>query len=197
MTLRLLHIAPFFHGGVGIVAYNLTKEFIKMGVDVILGSPTSPPLELLRSDVTYYNLRKPLLKDPLYSTEFYVLNIGIIKDFIDREKPDVILTHGPLVIIARAVHDTPIISVIHGTYANEVRWMWNHPIFGVERTKYIMGIYMTYRFDMTLYKVLTRPGNVYLVAVSRNTRRELIGAGALPNKVSSILNGVDKEFFSL
>jgi glycosyltransferase involved in cell wall biosynthesis len=195
MALKLLHIAPFFHGGVGIVAYNLTKEFIKMGVDVILASPTSPPLELLRSGVTYYNLRKPLLKDPLYATEFYVLNIGIIKDLIDHEKPDVILTHGPLVIIARAIHDIPIVSVIHGTYANEVRWVWNHPIFGVERTKYIMGIYTTYRFDMTLYKVLTRSGNVYLVAVSRNTRRELIEAGALPNKVFPILNGVDKEVF--
>jgi glycosyltransferase involved in cell wall biosynthesis len=33
------------------------------------------------------------------------------------------------------------------------------------------------------------------VAVSRNTRRELIEAGALPIKVFSVLNGVDKEVF--
>jgi glycosyltransferase involved in cell wall biosynthesis len=31
--------------------------------------------------------------------------------------------------------------------------------------------------------------------VSRNTRRELVEAGALPSKVFSVLNGVDKEIF--
>jgi len=195
MTLKIMHIAPFFHGGVGIVAYNLTKEFIKIGVEVILASPTTPPTELLRLGTTYYGLKKPLLRDPFYATEFYILNIGIIKDLIDREKPDVILTHGPLAIIAKAIHEVPIVSIVHGTYANEVKWMWNHPIFGVDRTKYIASIYTTYKFDTALYKLLTRTGNVYLVPVSRNTGKELIGAGAQLNKVFSILNGVDKDVF--
>jgi glycosyltransferase involved in cell wall biosynthesis len=195
MTLKLLHIAPFFHGGVGIVAYNLTKELIKMGVDVTLASPTSPPLELVKSGIAYYGLKKPLLRDPFYATEFYILNIGIIKDLMDREKPDVILTHGPLAIIAKAIHKVPIVSIVHGTYANEVRWMWNHPIFGVERVKYISSVYATHKFDMALYRLFTKLGNVYLVAVSRNTRRELVEAGALPSKVFSILNGVDKDVF--
>jgi len=195
MTLKLLHIAPFFHGGVGTVAYNLTKEFSKLDVDLVLASPASPPVELVKSGITYYGLEKPLSKDPFYATEFYVSNIEIIKDLIDREKPDVILTHGPLVIIAKAIRAIPIVSIVHGTYANEVKWMWNHPIFGIERIKYITGIYTTYKFDMALYKLLTRSVNVYLVAISRNTKRELIEAGALPNKVFSILNGVDKEVF--
>ena len=195
MTLKLLHIAPFFHGGVGIVAYNLTKELIKMGVDVTLASPTSPPVELVKSGIAYYGLKKPSLRDPFYATEFYILNIGIIKDLMDREKPDVILTHGPLAIIAKAIHEVPIVSIVHGTYANEVRWMWNHPIFGVERVKYISSIYATHKFDMALYRLFTKLGNVYLVAVSKNTRKELIEAGALPNMVFSVLNGVDKEVF--
>jgi glycosyltransferase involved in cell wall biosynthesis len=195
MTLRLLHIAPFFHGGVGAVAYNLTKEFIKVGADVILASPASPPVELVKLGIPYYGLKKPLLKDPFYSIEFYILNIGIIKDLVDREKPDAILTHGPLVIIARAIRAIPIVSIVHGTYANEVKWMWNHPILGIDRIKYIISLYTTYKFDMALYKLLTRSSNVYLVAVSRNTRRELIEAEALPSKVFSVLNGVDKEVF--
>jgi len=195
MTLRLLHIASFFHGGVGTVAYNLTKEFSKLDVDVVLASPASPPVELVKSGIAYHGLKKPLSKDPFYATEFYVSNIEIIKDLIDREKPDAILTHGLLVIIAKAIRAIPIVSIVHGTYANEVKWMWNHPIFGIERIKYITGIYTTYKFDMALCKLLTRSVNVYLVAVSRNTKREPIEAGALPNKVFSILNGVDKEVF--
>ena len=195
MTLKLLHIAPFFHGGVGSVVYNLTKELIKMGIDIVLASPVSPPTEFFKFGISYHGLKNPLLKDPLYITGFYTLNNGIIRDLIDREKPDAILTHGPLVIIAKAIREIPIVSIVHGTYANEVKWMWNHPIFGIERIKYISSIYATYKFDMSLYKSLTRSGNVHLVAVSRNTRRELIEAGALPNKIFSILNGVDKNVF--
>jgi len=195
MTLKLLHIAPFFHGGVGIVAYNLTKEFAKMGIEIILASPTTPPVELLKLGVVHHGLKKPLLKDPFYAIEFYTLNIGIIKDLIDREKPDAILTHGPLAIIARAIHEVPIVSIVHGTYANEVKWMWNYPVFGVERVKYVSSIYTTHKFDMALYRLFTKLDNVYLVAVSRNTRRELIEAGALSSKVFSVLNGVDKEVF--
>jgi glycosyltransferase involved in cell wall biosynthesis len=191
MTLKLLHIVPSNFTRV----FNLDKEFIKLGIDVALASPVRPPAELFKLGVTYHSLKKPLLKDPFYATEFYILNTGIIRDLIDREKPDAILTHGPLAIIARDIHEIPTVSIVHGTYANEVKWMWNHPIFGIERTKYISSIYATYKFDMSLYKSLTRSGNVHLVAISRNTRRELIEAGALPNKVFSMLNGVDKDVF--
>jgi hypothetical protein len=42
---------------------------------------------------------------------------------MDREKPDIILTHGSLVITARAIYEIPIVSIVHGTYVNEVKWM--------------------------------------------------------------------------
>jgi glycosyltransferase involved in cell wall biosynthesis len=193
--MKILHIAPFFHGGVGIVALNLTKEFGKMGHEVILATPTSPPHELKDYITWYYALRKPTLPDPFYAIQFYLYNNEAIKDIVRQEKPDVILTHGPLVIIAKAVHEVPIVSVIHGTYANEVKWMWYHPVFGIERIRYITGIYTSYRFDMALYRYITRLGNVHLLAVSKNTRKELINAGTPPSKVYSVLNGVDKELF--
>jgi glycosyltransferase involved in cell wall biosynthesis len=195
MKLKILHIVPIFHGGVGVVTSNLTKALFREGAEVVIASPARPPIELLRLNITYYHLRPPLLGEPLYTIQFYILNINAIKDIVKKEKPDIILTHGPLIIMAKSIHSIPLISVVHGTYANEIKWMWNHPIFGVERVKYILGIYTIHKFDTTLYKVFTKLDNVYLVAVSRNTRRELIEAGALPSKVFSILNGVDKDVF--
>jgi len=195
MVLKIMHLVPFFHGGVGKVALNLTKEFVKMGLEVILATPTPPPHELKDYITRHYALRKPTLPDPFYAIQFYVYNNETIKDLVRQEKPDVILTHGPLVIIAKAVHGVPIVSVIHGTYANEVKWMWYHPVFGLERIRYITSIYTTYQFDMALYRYITRLGNVHLLAVSKNTRKELINAGTPPSKVYSVLNGVDKELF--
>ena len=195
MVLKIMHIVPFFHGGVGIVALNLTKEFVKMGLEVILATPTPPPHELKDYITRHYALRKPTLSDPFYAIQFYVYNNETIKDLVRQEKPDVILIHGPLVIIAKAVHEVPIVSVIHGTYANEVKWMWYHPVFGIERIRYITSIYVTYRFDMALYRYITGLSNVHLLAVSKNTKKELINAGTPPSKVYSVLNGVDKELF--
>jgi len=195
MVLKIMHLVPFFHGGVGNVALNLTKEFVKMGHEVILEAPTPPPHELKDYVTRYYALRKPTLPDPFYAIQFYVYNSEAIKDIVRQEKPDVILTHGPLAIIAKAVHEVPTVSVIHGTYANEVKWMWYHPVFGLERIRYITSIYTTYQFDMELYKYITRLGNVHLLTVSKNTREELINAGTPPSKVYSVLNGVDKELF--
>jgi len=195
MMLRILHIVPIFHGGVGVVTRNLTKALFKEDTEVIVASPAKLPTELLKLDVTYYYLRAPLLSEPFYTIQFYTSNINAIKDIVKKEKPDIILTHGPLVIMAKSIHNIPIASVVHGTYANEIKWMWSHPIFGIERIKYITSIYAIHKFDMSLYKLFTRLDNVYLIAVSRNTRRELIKVGALPNKVFSILNSVDKDVF--
>ena len=192
---RILHIAPFFYGGVGIVAYMLTKEFTKIGHEVVLATPAKAPVELKKSIIQYYILRAPTLKDPLYSIQYYIFNHRKIEEIVKLEKPDIVLTHGPLTVIAKTIRNIPVISVIHGTYANEVRWMLFHPIFGLERVRYTTSIYTTYHLDMMLYRYITKLSNVYLVAVSKNTRRELIEAGIPPNKVFSILNGVDKEVF--
>jgi len=194
-TFKILHIAPFFYGGVGIVAYMLTKEFTKIGHEVVLATPAKAPVELKKSIIQYYILRAPTLKDPLYSIQYYIFNHRKIEEIVKLEKPDIVLTHGPLAVIAKTIRNIPVISVIHGTYANEVRWMLFHPIFGLERVRYTTSIYTTYHFDMVLYRYIAKLSSVHLVAVSKNTRRELIEAGIPPNKVFSILNGVDKEVF--
>jgi len=195
MTSKILHIAPFFHGGVGNVSLNLTKALAKIGCEVILAAPTKIPSELREFVTQYHTLRAPTLKDPFYVIQFYSLNRVRIESTVKLEKPDALLTHGPLVLATKFIRDIPIISVVHGTYANEIRWMWQHPMFGFDRVRYITGIYASYRLDMELYKYVTKSSNIYLVAVSKNTRRELIEVGIHENKVSPILNGVDKERF--
>ena len=40
-------MTPLFHGGVGRVVYNLTKEFVKKDIELVLVSPSKPPLNLL------------------------------------------------------------------------------------------------------------------------------------------------------
>ncbi|RLG74654.1 MAG: hypothetical protein DRO12_06560, partial [Thermoprotei archaeon] len=88
MGLKILHIAPFFHGGVGRVALNLTKAFIRLGCKVVLVAPVEI-LKGLRAHVEkYYTLRNPTMRDPLYAIQFYSLNHDKIKDIVKLEKPD-------------------------------------------------------------------------------------------------------------
>jgi glutamate dehydrogenase/leucine dehydrogenase len=42
MTLKILHVVPIFHGGVGVVTSNLTKALFKEGAEVIVASPAKP-----------------------------------------------------------------------------------------------------------------------------------------------------------
>ncbi|MGB9831382.1 MAG: glycosyltransferase family 4 protein, partial [Fervidicoccus fontis] len=193
-SLRIAHIVPFFSGGVGNVSLNLTKAFTSLGHEVILLSPEKPPKDL---EITkYYKLKDVRIKDPLYSLTFRFHNQEMIGEVVATEKPDTVITHGPLIIALSRVSGTPIISVIHGTYANEVRYMRYHPMFGFDRVRYMTSIYTTFKFDMALYSHMTRRHrNLYLVAVSRNTKRELVDAGVPSHRVFSILNGVDKDLF--
>jgi len=179
---------------VGTVAYSLTKAFSLNGCEIFIASPYDPPKDTYRYIHGFFRIRKPF-EEPLYACTFYVFNRLRLKEIVKEVKPDVILTHGNTILISKDITNIPIISIIHGTYANEVKWMWYHPIFGFDRIRYTMSIYATYRFDMTLYKYITRLKNAYLVAVSKNTRKELIMSGALPGKTFAILNGVDKELF--
>jgi glycosyltransferase involved in cell wall biosynthesis len=193
--MKILHIALLFHGGVGAVVSNLTRELAKMGHEIVLATPSQIPNKLKDSLMYNYFLRIPFLKEPFYVIQFYGFNKKKIEEIIKLERPEIVVTHGPLVAIAKVICNIPVISIVHGTYANEVRWMWYHPIFGLDRVRYLTGIYASYHLDMTLYKYIAKLNNVYLVAVSRNTKKELIKAGAMPSKVFSILNGVNKELF--
>jgi nucleoside-diphosphate-sugar epimerase len=61
--MKILHVVPFFHGGVGFVALNLSKEFAKMGHEVVLATPSKLPVELEELVARYFVLRTPSLRD--------------------------------------------------------------------------------------------------------------------------------------
>ncbi|MEM3834136.1 glycosyltransferase family 4 protein [Pyrobaculum sp.] len=194
--MKILHIAPFFTGGVGIVAKNLTYALSKLGNDVVVASPANPPEEIRQNISTFYKLRELVLKDPLYVPMFALLNKNIVEKIIRDVKPDIILTHGSLILLALLIKTKiPWFSVVHGTYFNELKYMWQHPIRGIEKLKYWLSIGTTYHEDMEIYRYVTKKRNIYLVAVSKRTRQELIDAGVNPQRVFSVLNGVDKNIF--
>jgi len=90
--------------------------------------------------------------------------------------------------------DVPCFYVVHGTYRNEVKWMRFHPMVFPDKLRCMASIWSTHVHDMNLYRAVTRRGAV-LIAVSRNTKKELELAGADPSRVFPVLNGVDKELF--
>jgi hypothetical protein len=87
MTLKILHIVPIFHGGVGVIASNLTKALFKESAEVIVASPAKPPAWLLKLNITYYYLREPFSREPFYTVQFYTLNINAIKSIVKKENP--------------------------------------------------------------------------------------------------------------
>ena len=72
------------------------------------------------------------------------------------------------------------------------------PLRGIEKLGYCLSIVAIYHEEMKIYRYVTwKKKNVYLIAVSKKTRQELIDAGVNPSKVFSVLNGVNKEVFRL
>jgi glycosyltransferase involved in cell wall biosynthesis len=92
-------------------------------------------------------------------------------------------------------NDVPTLVVVHGTYLNEIRYMWFHPIKGIERARYITGILASQAIELLQLKLASTRRELLVVAVSKNTRKELVNMGMQNNKIISTLNGVDKEVF--
>lgn len=196
--MRILHFAPYLvKGGVAEVWINLTKAFAKLNCEVYL---IGPHITHLKNYVSFYHISKSpptYISDPLYTLAYIHLNKELVEKILRKENIDVLLTHGPLAIIyleKSIASKVKCYSVIHGTYANEVKWMKFHPISGLEKLKYMLGIKINHSHDMKLYNLLSRR-DVRFIAVSSKTREELIDAGVLKSSIHSILNGVDKQFF--
>lgn len=194
--LRILHLTPFLRGGgVGNVALFLTKEFVNMGHEIILASPETPPNEV-RNKIEYFvKLHNPKIKDPFYPLIFTLTNKKRINSILDAYSPDIILTHGPLILISRYIKKIPIFSIIHGTYTNEVKFFRSYPLFGAERIKYVSSILLTHLIDTIIYKIFSKFDRAFFIAVSKNTKKELLDIGVNSTKVFSVLNGVDKSIF--
>ncbi len=198
MCMRILHFVPYLtKGGVAKVWMNLTKAFAELGCEVYL---IGPYVNHLENYVNLYEVSKaaPMrIPDPLYTLAYVQMNKRPIEEVSKREHVDVLLTHGPLAAVClegSIASRVKCYSIVHGTYANEVNWMRFHPISGLEKLRYMLGVGLSHYHDMKLYSLLSRRG-VRFVAVSSKTKEELVNAGVSGDPVCSILNGVDKHFF--
>ncbi|MEM1510604.1 MAG: glycosyltransferase [Thermofilaceae archaeon] len=196
--MRILHFVPYLtSGGVAEVWMNLTKAFAELGCEVYL---IGPYVNHLKDYVNLYEVSKVTptrIPDPFYTLAYVRMNKRLIEGVLKREHVDVLLTHGPLAAVCFECDITSRVkcySIVHGTYANEVKWMKLHPISGLEKLRYMLGISLSHYHDMKLYSLLSLRG-VRFIAVSSKTKEELVNAGVSRDSVYSILNGVDKHFF--
>ncbi|MCC6056210.1 MAG: glycosyltransferase family 4 protein [Desulfurococcaceae archaeon] len=197
--MKILHIVQDLDfGGVTIVIANLVKAFCKLGVENIVITPQirKELTGLLRS----YSSRIFVLGgniNPFNSIDYILTRKGRIVEIISREKPDAIIVQpGWLSLVYRFIpNDVPTLVVVHGTYLNEIRYMWFHPIKGIERIRYITGILASQAIELLQLKLASARQNILIIAVSKNTRKELVNMGMQDNKIVSILNGVDKDVF--
>lgn len=198
--IRILHIVPDIGlGGVFNVALNLSNTFPELGVHISLAT-SIPFIETSFSKKIFHiKLRR---MPSIYSLQklwlWLMSNKDLIEKFIYKYKPNVILTHGHLIMLRNLINYKKSIwvTIVHGTYANEILWMHNHPIYGIEKIKYIVGIELEFKHDMKIYRYITKKfPDTFIIAVSKKTRQELIKQKIPSHKIYAVLNGVNKKVF--
>jgi len=185
-------------GGVANVIVNLIKAFYKLGVENIVVTPQirKELMVLLRTYTSHIFVLGGSV-NPFNSVKYILTKGKHITEIINQVKPDaIIIQPGWLSLVSCLIPgDIPILVVVHGTYLNEIKYMWLHPIKGTERVGYITGILASQAIELLQLKLALTRRKLLVIAVSKNTRKELIDMGIQQNKVVSLLNGVDKEVF--
>jgi hypothetical protein len=143
--MKILHIVQDLNfGGVTNVIANLVKAFCKLGVENIVITPQ------IRKELTglLHSCSSRIFVlggsiNPFNSINYILTRKGRIVEIIGREKPDaIIIQPGWLSLVYRFIPDAvPTLVIVHGTYLNEIKYMWFHPIKGIERVRYIAGIF--------------------------------------------------------
>jgi len=196
--MKILHVVQSLSGGgVSNVVVNLLKAFQRLNVENVVVTPymSSSCYGLLRESASRVYLLGGDVS-PFNSTKYILSSQSQLKGIVRREKPDaVIIQPGWLSLYSCFLRHIPTIIVVHGTYLNEIKYMWNHPIHGLEKVKYTTGILLSQAIETFHLNIATSREDVVVVAVSENTKRELTIMGLSPEKVVSLLNGVDKERF--
>jgi glycosyltransferase involved in cell wall biosynthesis len=197
--MRILHIVQDLEfGGVTNVVVNLVRAFHGLGVENIVVTPhIGNSLITLLSPYTSHIFVLGGSVNPFNSIEYVLAKREHIVEIVNREKPDaVIIQPGWLSLVSRLIPGgIPILSVVHGTYLNEIKYMRFHPIKGVERARYIIGILASQAIEVAQLKLASARQKSLIVAVSKNTKKELIDMGIRFDKIVSLINGVDKEVF--
>jgi glycosyltransferase involved in cell wall biosynthesis len=197
--MKILHIVQdLTSGGVSNVVVNLIKAFHNLGAENSVITPNIG--NDLATFISHYTSHIFVLGgsvNPFNSIEYILTKRGHITEIVNREKPDaIIIQPGWLSLVSNFMpKDVPILVVVHGTYLNEAKYMWFHPIKGIERLRYTAGILASQTIELLQLKLASTRRNLLVVSVSKNTKKELMNMGIQRNKIMSILNGVDKDVF--
>ena len=156
--MKILHFVPYLtKGGVAEVWMNLTKAFAELGCEVYL---IGPYVNHLKDYVNLYEVSKAVpmrIPDPFNTLAYVQMNKRLIGNVLKREHVDVLLTHGPLAaacLEGNIMLRVECYSIVHGTYANEVKWMKFHPISAQEKLWYMLGIRLSHSHDISRYEAL-------------------------------------------
>jgi len=199
--MKILHITQqLVGGGVTNVVLNILNEFWRIGIENVLvtfSMPLPKYLKFLKKVVSnFYSIGMTSFSS---STSYLHIMSSLAKvhEIITKEKPEaIIIQPGWLSLFSKAIpEDTPTSIVVHGTYKNEIKFMKYHPLCGIEKLKYMLGMRISHRNEMLQLFTASRKKNIRIIAVSKNTKKELVAEGIPESKVFSILNGVDKERF--
>jgi glycosyltransferase involved in cell wall biosynthesis len=197
--MKILHIVQDLEfGGITNVIVNLIKAFYRFNVEnIVITSQIRKELMVLLRTYTSHIFVLGGSINPFNSVEYILARRKHIIEIINQVKPDaIIIQPGWLSLVSRLISDDiPILIVVHGTYLNEIKYMWLHPIKGIERVRYITGILASQAIEFLQLKLASTRRKLSVVAVSKNTKKELIDMGIQQNKVVSTLNGVDKNVF--
>jgi len=196
--MRILHLTQSLHeGGVTNVVINIVKTFREFEVENIIVTPTitAKILKSLKHYVSSVYLIGGSVK-PVNAFTYILARQKLIKKIVQREKPDaIIIQPGWLSLFSHFLPPVPTIVVSHGTYLNEIKYMWFHPLRDVERIRYTTGILLSQAIETFQLRLVSSRESAAVVAVSKNTKKELIQLGIRHNKVISIINGVNKDVF--
>jgi len=199
VDLRILHVVqPYDGGGVSNVIANLMREFRNLGVRQYVITTKCSQHYNRYTDLCVEIPRLRLLKP--YNSLIYGAMISVrVTDAVKRLKNEgdvdiVLVQPGWYGMLALRINK-PLFVVVHGTYRNELRFAKYHPIEPREKLRYLYGIYLSHRNEMTILKTLSNlREDFHVIAVSRRTAEEIEVETGIRNVVF-ILNGVDKELF--
>jgi len=197
--MKVLHvIQSLSRGGVTNVVIESIKAFCRLNIENIVIAPqiSNSLKPIIQENTSQVYLLGGNAK-PFNSIEYILLTKKHINEIVKRENPDaVIVQPGWLSLYSYFLpRNLPILIVVHGTYLNEIKYMWYHPIRGVVRLRYINGILLSQAIELFQLRMSILNQNATIIAVSKNTKKELGKMGVPTSRIVSILNGVNKERF--
>jgi glycosyltransferase involved in cell wall biosynthesis len=109
---------------------------------------------------------------------------------------DLIHFHGPTALaglFTSKCADVPWLVTVHGTFQKERAWLRSYPKANPDLLRYCIGTYIFTVFESWMYKSLS--SRVHFIAVSQQTRDDLVRMRVHEDRVFVVPNGVDTNLY--